>query len=141
MTELTTLPFTTWPKVLPKTKDDPVLAFAVGLHDDLMLMLDEAHWPALKKALGRYCSSAAYWRALAADGSQRHDVDGRAVGPVDPTDRLAASVLLLAREVHFAKTDAGKAAVLTKVEAVVEQAMPTRIAPSGRKVITLKRAS
>jgi hypothetical protein len=33
------LPFDSWPAVLPKTSEDPVLPLAIGIADDLMLRL------------------------------------------------------------------------------------------------------
>ena len=98
------LPFDPWPAMLPRTTQDPVLPFAIGIYEDLALQLPEEHWPQLQEALGRHCRSRRYLEALATDGTQRHDIDGKPAGLVSDTDRLNASTQLLAIAIRMAST-------------------------------------
>jgi sRNA-binding protein len=90
-----------WPAVLPQNSLDPVLPLAIGLGDDLMLMLPEEHWPALRKALRVHCQSRRYLQEIACDGSMRHGIDGRPVSPVSGNDRLVAAAQLLAMAIRM----------------------------------------
>jgi sRNA-binding protein len=97
------LPFAPWPAGLPRTSDDPVYPLQIGIFDELALMLpDESHWAALRTALGWHCSTAAYLRAVSADGAQRHAVDGHPVAPVSDLDKLTGAIRLLAMSLRRA---------------------------------------
>jgi sRNA-binding protein len=98
------LPFDPWPALLPRTTQDAVMPFAIGVYEDLALRLPEEHWPALQEALGRHCRSRRYLEALATDGTQRHDTDGKPLGLVSDIDRLNASTQLLAIAIRMAST-------------------------------------
>jgi hypothetical protein len=86
-----------WPSGIPAVLREP-MPLATGLGDDLALLLPEGEWPALRRALSRWCNATAYLQVAAADEAQRHDLSGKPVGPVSEADRLGAAHRLLAAE-------------------------------------------
>jgi hypothetical protein len=145
------LPFDPWPAVLPRTSADPMLPFAIGLADDLILRLPEERWPIFTRRLNHHCGSRPYLTALARDDAWRHDVDGNPVMAVSDVDRLAAAIRLF--EIAIRK---GSANVEAQAQPLVERAKtvmareaasgetpvaPTgRVGQGGRPILSLKQA-
>lgn len=80
-----------WPPALPRQINvgkRRQQAFAkpliLGAHDRLVALTDGsvAARAAARKVLNMWCSSVAYLTAVGAPGSQRYDLEGKAVGPV-----------------------------------------------------------
>ena len=114
-----------------------------------MLRLPDERWKEFQLAVWRWTGSPGYLRAVARDGSVRHDADGRSVEPVGDVDRLAASVPLLTREVKRARTDidmravadkAARAAADAKALMVQEQGQAKVNPATGRLILSLKKA-
>lgn len=77
--------------ILPSTSGDPILPFAIGLFDEIRLLLKpEVNVTALRRAVGAFVHSKRYYFASAQPDSMRHTIDGIAVEPVSDVDRLAA---------------------------------------------------
>jgi hypothetical protein len=144
------LPFDPWPAVLPRTSADPMLPFAIGLADDLLLRLPEERWPIFKRRLNHHCGSRPYLTTLANDDARRHDVDGNPVMAVSDLDRLTAAIRLL--EIAVRK---GSANVEAQAPPLIEQAKAVmraiasvkapaestgRVGQGGRPILSLKQA-
>lgn len=87
------------PKVLGNLEDPtrPVLPMEVGAAKALAARYPEGHERALRELLKMWCRSRDYVRAIALEGSMRHDVDGNATGPVDEEHRAHATKQLRVR--------------------------------------------
>lgn len=71
------------------------LPLAVGIHRKLFEHApDNISKTALRKALFRHTRRKSYRRAVAAEGSQRHWLDGTPIGPVDDDHRRQAAEAL-----------------------------------------------
>jgi sRNA-binding protein len=137
------LPFDPWPAVLPRTHDDPILPFAIGIVDDLLLRLPEPHWPAAREALRKHCGSRPYLQALASEGAWRCDVDGNPIAQVSDIGRLVAAIKLLELAIRktgaHVKAEAAPLVAQAKIYARVSAKAPTE-SPGPRPSISLKRA-
>ena len=71
---------TSLPPVLhgPLLEGTSCLPLKIGIHRDLQAAYPDHQWPALRKALRRYCGSMIYYAALR-DGRPRHDLEGNPV--------------------------------------------------------------
>jgi sRNA-binding protein len=89
------------PEVLPRQAGDPIKPLAIGFSHRLVAMLDgdPATHKQVRQALQRYCNSAAYLRALAAQGSARWSDDGaKEIEPVSAEHRRHAVAELARRQ-------------------------------------------
>ena len=89
------------PEVLPCKAGDPIKPLAIGFGHRLLAMLegDPVTRKQVRHALQRYCNSAAYLRALAAQGSARWSDDGaKAIEPVSAEHRQHAVTELARRQ-------------------------------------------
>src|SRR4051812_43030951 len=79
------------PAVLPNQVGDPLLPLQIGIRDALLPLLRPGAEPeALARALRAYTRSTGYFMACARKDAMRHDLDGRAVGPVSEEHRTGA---------------------------------------------------
>jgi len=63
--------------ILPKVVGDPIKPFVIGLWNDIQpLRRTDVSSTALRRALGAYLHSKAYFLALAQPGAFRFDLDG-----------------------------------------------------------------
>ncbi|NLS07153.1 ProQ/FINO family protein [Rhizobium sp. P32RR-XVIII] len=77
--------------VLPMKAGEPIRPFALGLFNELRALLKPGYGvTSLRRATAFYVYSKRYYFASAQPDSMRHDIDGRAVEPLSPADRLAA---------------------------------------------------
>ena len=113
---------------------DPIVPFAIGIHNDLTLLLPQQHRPQLRRALRGHCSCPPYLRAVSTEGSTRHGLDGRPHEPVSAIDRLTAAIRLLDMRLgQIAPETRAKAEPLVdKARAVVGAMTLTTVAPETR---------
>jgi sRNA-binding protein len=79
------------PVVLPNQVGDPLLPLQIGIRDALLALLRPGAEPeALARALRAYTRSTGYFMACARTDAMRHDLDGRAVEPVNEEHRTGA---------------------------------------------------
>jgi len=77
--------------VLPATIGDPIKPFAVGLWNEVRLLLKpDISVTTLRKATGAYIHSKRYFFATAQPDSMRFDLQGKPIEPVSTADRLSA---------------------------------------------------
>ena len=77
--------------VLPATIGDPIKPFAVGLWNEVRLLLKpDISVTTLRKATGVYIHSKRYFFATAQPDSMRFDLQGKPIEPVSTADRLSA---------------------------------------------------
>jgi len=98
-------------KVLPSNVGDPIRPFALGLFQEIRLLLKpECGVTALRRATGAYVRSKRYYFASAQPDSMRHDIDGNPVEPLTAEDRFAAQERFLSL-----KTDRSEEVSVEKV--------------------------
>lgn len=77
--------------ILPKPAGDAIPPFALRLWSEIRrLMRPEAGAGRLRRATGAYLHPKAYNLVVSMPGSMRHDLDGRPVADVSPSDRQDA---------------------------------------------------
>jgi len=77
--------------VLPAMIGDPIKPFAVGLWNEVRLLLKpDISVTTLRKATGAYIHSKRYFFATAQPDSMRFDLQGKPIEPVSTADRLSA---------------------------------------------------
>lgn len=82
--------------LLPQVEGDPIKPFALGVWTEIRALLKpDLSVTALRRATSVYTHSKRYYFACAQPDAQRHDVDGKPVGPVSDEDRLAAQTTVL----------------------------------------------
>ena len=106
-----------WPSQLLELLDpDAPLPLAIGISDEIAarLGLNPAEQRRLGRLFRRWCSTAAYLKALRNAGAQRHDLDGQAVEQVDPEHQRHARERLFAKREKWRRRDAAAAKAETK---------------------------
>ncbi|WP_117194286.1 ProQ/FINO family protein [Rhizobium terrae] len=77
--------------ILPAVPGDPIRPFAIGLFDDIRLLIKpDIGITVLRRAVGAFVHSKRYYLASALSDAFRHDIDGMPVEPVSASDRLVA---------------------------------------------------
>lgn len=83
--------------VLPIAPGDMIKPFTIGLFDEIRpLLKPDCALVALRRAVGAYVNSKAYYFASAQPDSMRHDIDGHAIEPLSEEARLFAQERFLA---------------------------------------------
>ena len=101
LTPFTTLAWTVWPEVLPRTWDGPFKPLALGIDKALKARVPDAKHKNLSRLLGKYTASHRYLIALSCKDSWRYDIDGNLVEPVSNAHR-AFAIETLARKAKAA---------------------------------------
>ncbi len=122
--------------ILPTASGDSIRPFAVGLFEEIRAFLKpDIAATKLRRAVGAFVHSKRYY--FAQPDSVRHDIDGRPIELLSPTDRLAAqhSFLSLKRKQGQTTSPAAEPAFIQTPATKAEQtraALLTRSRPLQR---------
>ncbi len=75
----------------------PVLPFKVGISIDMLADAKDSQRTRLRNVIFPYVSRTAYLKAMAAEGSMRHDLQGVPIEPVNDVSRERARFALASR--------------------------------------------
>ena len=97
-------------KVLALQYGQRVLPFKIGINGDFLAIAKEGRRTRLREAIRLYVCRTAYLRAMAAEGSMRHDINGEPAEAVADDHRLCARQILEWRASFWADPKAWAAA-------------------------------
>lgn len=129
--------------ILPTEPGDTIKPFAVGLFDEIRYLLrPDCALIALRRAVGAYVNSKAYFLVSAQPDSMRHDIDGHEIEPLSEEARRFAQERLFSGRNHRATTDAKASAksepapTLSKAEQIRASLLKPR--PASSRVVAIK---
>ena len=83
-----------WPAIVTEA-GAPVMPLKIGIHHDLLAgRKSDVSKTMVRDRLRRYVSKFAYQKALAEEGAERHDLNGRPLQPVEQPAKDAAQANL-----------------------------------------------